>query len=114
MDKLLIYGGKALNGEVIISGAKNAALPIMAASLLASDHVTISNVPHLKDITTMMELLGQLGAHLIVDEKMNVQVDASQVNEFVAPLSGTYEGISFPRTVAKASTSTAPLPNVKS
>ncbi len=85
MDKLLINGGKALNGEVIISGAKNAALPIMAASLLASDHVTISNVPHLKDITTMMELLGQLGAHLIVDEKMNVQVDASQVNEFVAP-----------------------------
>jgi len=57
----------------------------MAASLLATDHVTISNVPHLKDITTMMELLGQLGAHLIVDEKMNVQVDASQVNEFVAP-----------------------------
>lgn len=85
MDKLLIRGGKALHGEVVISGAKNAALPIMAASLLARDHVTISNVPHLKDITTMMELLGQLGAHLIVDEKMNVQVDASQVNEFVAP-----------------------------
>ncbi|STY29721.1 UDP-N-acetylglucosamine 1-carboxyvinyltransferase [Legionella wadsworthii] len=85
MDKLLINGGKALHGEVVISGAKNAALPIMAASLLARDHVTISNVPHLKDITTMMELLGQLGAHLIVDEKMNVQVDASQVNEFVAP-----------------------------
>lgn len=85
MDKLLINGGKALHGEVVISGAKNAALPIMAASLLANDHVTISNVPHLKDITTMMELLGQLGAHLIVDEKMNVQVDASQVNEFVAP-----------------------------
>ncbi|MGL6029037.1 MAG: UDP-N-acetylglucosamine 1-carboxyvinyltransferase [Legionella sp.] len=85
MDKLLIHGGKALNGEVIISGAKNAALPIMAASLLASDHVTISNVPHLKDITTMMELLGQLGANLVVDEKMHVQVDSSQVNEFVAP-----------------------------
>lgn len=85
MDKLLINGGKPLHGEVVISGAKNAALPIMAASLLASDHVTISNVPHLKDITTMMELLGQLGTHLIVDEKMNVQVDASHVNEFVAP-----------------------------
>lgn len=85
MDKLLINGGKALHGEVVISGAKNAALPIMAASLLANDHVTIANVPHLKDITTMMELLGQLGAHLIVDEKMNVQVDANQVNEFVAP-----------------------------
>lgn len=85
MDKLLINGGKALQGEVVISGAKNAALPIMAASLLANDHVTIANVPHLKDITTMMELLGQLGAHLIIDEKMNVQVDANQVNEFVAP-----------------------------
>ncbi len=85
MDKLLISGGKALHGEVVISGAKNAALPIMAASLLANDHVTIANVPHLKDITTMMELLGQLGAHLIIDEKMNVQVDANQVNEFVAP-----------------------------
>ena len=57
MDKLLINGGKALQGEVVISGAKNAALPIMAATLLASDHVTISNVPHLKDVTTMMELI---------------------------------------------------------
>lgn len=85
MDKLIISGGKPLIGEVLISGAKNAALPIMAATLLASDNVTLSNVPHLKDITTMMELLGQLGAHLVIDEKMNVQVDASQINEFVAP-----------------------------
>ncbi|KTC85599.1 MULTISPECIES: UDP-N-acetylglucosamine 1-carboxyvinyltransferase [Legionella] len=85
MDKLIINGGKQLNGEVIISGAKNAALPIMAATILASDNVTIANVPHLKDVTTMMELLGQLGAQLTVDEKMNVQVDASHINEFVAP-----------------------------
>ena len=85
MDKLIIAGGKPLKGEVIISGAKNAALPIMAATLLASDNVTISNVPHLKDVTTMMELLGQLGAQLVVDEKMNVQVDANHVNELVAP-----------------------------
>ncbi|KTD45310.1 UDP-N-acetylglucosamine 1-carboxyvinyltransferase [Legionella quinlivanii] len=85
MDKLVINGGKPLNGEVIISGAKNSALPILAATLLASDNVTIANVPHLKDVTTMMELLGQLGAQMIVDEKMNVQVDASNVNEFVAP-----------------------------
>ena len=85
MDKLIITGGKPLHGEVIISGAKNAALPIMAATLLASDNVTISNVPHLKDVTTMMELLGQLGAQLVVDEKLNVQVDANHVNEFVAP-----------------------------
>lgn len=85
MDKLVINGNKPLNGEVIISGAKNSALPIMAATLLATDNVTISNVPHLKDVTTMMELLGQLGANLTIDEKMNVQVDASNVNEFVAP-----------------------------
>lgn len=85
MDKLIINGGTALNGEVVISGAKNAALPIMAATLLATDNVTIANVPHLKDVTTMMELLGQLGAQLTVDEKMNVQVDASHVNEFLAP-----------------------------
>lgn len=85
MDKLVINGNKPLFGEVVISGAKNSALPIMAATLLATDNVTISNVPHLKDVTTMMELLGQLGAELTVDEKMNVQVDASKVNEFVAP-----------------------------
>ncbi|KTC84060.1 UDP-N-acetylglucosamine 1-carboxyvinyltransferase [Legionella brunensis] len=85
MDKLIINGGKALHGEVIISGAKNAALPIMAATLLATDNVTIANVPHLKDVTTMMELLGQLGTQLTVDEKMNVQVDASHVNEYTAP-----------------------------
>lgn len=69
MDKLVINGSKPLNGEVIISGAKNSALPILAATLLASDNVTIANVPHLKDVTTMMELLGQLGAQMIVDEK---------------------------------------------
>lgn len=85
MDKLIINGGKPLFGEVIISGAKNSALPIMAATLLASDNVTIGNVPHLKDVTTMMELLGQLGAKLVVGENMQVQVDASDVNNLVAP-----------------------------
>jgi len=85
MDSLIIRGGKMLTGEVMISGAKNAALPIMAGSLLASDNVTIANVPHLRDVTTMMELLGQLGARLVVDEKMNVQIDSNSVNELVAP-----------------------------
>lgn len=85
MDKLIINGGKPLHGDVTISGAKNAALPIMAASLLATDNVTIANVPHLKDVTTMMELLGQFGSKLILDEKMNVQIDTNQVNEWVAP-----------------------------
>ena len=85
MDKLIISGGRRLQGDVTISGAKNAALPIMAATLLATDNVTIANVPHLKDVTTMMELLGQLGAKLVVDEKMNVQVDSNHVNDLVAP-----------------------------
>lgn len=85
MDKLIINGGKPLHGEVIISGAKNAALPIMAATLLARDHVTLSNVPHLQDVTTMIALLGQLGAQLVVDENKNIQVDANHVNELVAP-----------------------------
>lgn len=85
MDKLIISGGKPLSGDVIISGAKNAALPILAATLLANDNVTVANVPHLRDVTTMMELLGQFGARLTIDEKMNVQIDASQVSELVAP-----------------------------
>lgn len=85
MDKLVIQGGTQLDGEVIISGAKNAALPILMASILASEPVTISNVPHLQDVTTSMELLGQLGLRIIVDEKMNVLVDSSQISAFEAP-----------------------------
>lgn len=85
MDKLVIHGGKPLEGEVTISGAKNSALPIMAATILAGDNVTIANVPHLKDVTTMMELLGQLGAQLTIDEKIHIQVNSSQINELVAP-----------------------------
>ncbi|WP_367605769.1 UDP-N-acetylglucosamine 1-carboxyvinyltransferase [Legionella sp. W05-934-2] len=85
MDKLIIKGGTPLDGDVTISGAKNAALPIMAATLLASDNVTISNVPHLRDVTTMMDLIGQLGASLTVDDKMHVQVDSTKVDNWVAP-----------------------------
>lgn len=85
MDKLIINGGHPLRGDVFISGAKNAALPILAGTLLASDNVTVSNVPHLKDVTTMMELLCQLGAQLTIDEKMHVQVNASELSELVAP-----------------------------
>lgn len=85
MNKLVINGGKPIHGEIIISGAKNAALPIMAATLLASEPVTIANVPHLNDVTTMMELLGQLGAHLVVDENMHVSVNANTVGDLVAP-----------------------------
>lgn len=85
MNKLNIIGGRPLQGEVLISGAKNAALPILAASLLAEEQVTITNVPHLRDVTTMIELLGQLGAQIIVDEQLNIQVDSNSVKELVAP-----------------------------
>ena len=75
MDKLQIRGGVPLDGEVRISGAKNAALPILAGALLADAPVTIGNVPHLKDVTTMIELLGRMGASVTVDERMRVEVD---------------------------------------
>ncbi|MDH5217346.1 MAG: UDP-N-acetylglucosamine 1-carboxyvinyltransferase, partial [Gammaproteobacteria bacterium] len=85
MDKLIITGGQQLNGEIRTSGAKNAALPILAATLLAETPMTISNVPHLQDVTTTLELLGRLGAKIIVDESMSVEVDASDINSVVAP-----------------------------
>lgn len=85
MDKLIIKGGARLEGEIRISGAKNAALPILAATLLADTPVTIGNVPHLHDITTTMELLGGMGLQLTVDEKMNIEVDSSTIKEFFAP-----------------------------
>jgi UDP-N-acetylglucosamine 1-carboxyvinyltransferase len=85
MDKLIITGGARLSGELRISGAKNAALPILAATLLSESPVSVGNVPHLHDITTTMELLGRMGVHLTVDEKMNIEVDSSTINSFVAP-----------------------------
>ena len=85
MDKLIITGGKALSGELRISGAKNAALPIMAATLLCENPVTIGNIPHLHDITTTMQLLGQMGVMLTIDEKMNIEVDSSFITKFEAP-----------------------------
>lgn len=85
MDKLLITGGISLNGEIRISGAKNAALPILAATLLASTPCHISNVPHLHDITTMMNLLARMGVDLVVDEKMNIEIDSRHVHTFTAP-----------------------------
>jgi UDP-N-acetylglucosamine 1-carboxyvinyltransferase len=82
---LITRGGAVLEGEVRISGAKNAVLPIMAATLLADGPVTISNVPHLHDVTTTMELLGRMGVDLILDEKMNIEVDARSINSLCAP-----------------------------
>ncbi|MEP0073466.1 MAG: UDP-N-acetylglucosamine 1-carboxyvinyltransferase [Marinomonas sp.] len=85
MDKLLITGGAQLNGVVRASGAKNAALPILAATLLTKDLITIKNLPHLHDITTMLELLGSMGCGVVVDEKMSVQLDVSTLNNSEAP-----------------------------
>ncbi len=85
MDKLIISGGAPLRGEIRISGAKNAVLPILAATLLADDTVTIANVPHLHDVTTTMELLGRMGVDLVVDEQMNIEVDPRTINTFEAP-----------------------------
>ncbi len=85
MDKLKIVGGNQLNGEVSISGAKNAALPILASTLLTDQTMTISNVPHLHDITTTMELLGRIGSDLMLDEKLNIEVTNNNIREFFAP-----------------------------
>lgn len=81
----MIRGGRPLRGELRISGAKNAALPILAATLLSKELVTIRNLPHLHDVTTMIELLGCMGVGLTVDEKLSVEVDASTISEFSAP-----------------------------
>ena len=80
-----LSGWYPLTGEVNISGAKNSALPILAAALLAEKPVKIANVPHLHDVTTTMELLGRMGLSLTVDEKMTVEVDSASINNFFAP-----------------------------
>jgi len=85
MDKLIITGGTPLDGEVRIAGAKNAALPILAATLLADSPMVVVNVPHLHDITTTMELLGRMGVHLVVDERMRIEVDTGTIANFSAP-----------------------------
>jgi len=85
MDKLIIGGGVALDGEIRISGAKNAALPILASALLADEPVTIGNLPHLHDVTTMIELMGRMGVDLTIDEKMSVEINATTIKELTAP-----------------------------
>lgn len=85
MDKLIIKGGARLNGDVRISGAKNSALPILAATLLADEPVTVCNLPHLHDITTMIELIGRMGVDVVIDERLNVEVNAMTIKSLVAP-----------------------------
>ena len=85
MDKLAIIGGSRIEGSVVISGSKNATLPILAATLLTDEPVCISNVPHLHDVTTTIELLGRMGAQVTVHEQMEIEVDAANITERQAP-----------------------------
>jgi len=85
MAKIVISGGEPLHGDVWISGAKNAVLPILAATVLADEPVTIGNVPHLHDVTTTMELLGQMGVQLTIDERMRIHVDPRPARRYFAP-----------------------------
>ena len=85
MDKLEIHGGILLKGEIRIAGAKNSALPIMASTLLTTDTVKVGNLPHLYDITTMLELLGCMGVESIVGEKLGVEINSGTIRHFNAP-----------------------------
>ncbi|ABM62878.1 UDP-N-acetylglucosamine 1-carboxyvinyltransferase [Halorhodospira halophila] len=85
MERLLIRGGNPLRGDIRISGAKNAALPVMAATLLADGPTTVGNIPHLHDVTTTMELLGRMGVELTVHEGMEVEVNTATIHSFRAP-----------------------------
>ena len=84
MEKLLIKGGKSLSGQIDCSGAKNAALPVIAASILSSDDITLKNLPFLQDITTMFELIGSMGADISLDEKMNFKLNTSNLSNLEA------------------------------
>ena len=84
MDKLLIKGGNRLEGEIYASGAKNSALPILAASLLADSPLKVGNLPHLNDVTTMIELLGSMGLDITLSDTGEVEVDASTINNLNA------------------------------
>ena len=84
MEKLLIKGGKSLSGQIDCSGAKNAALPVIAASILSSDDLTLKNLPYLQDITTMFELIGSMGADISLDEKMNFKLNTSNLSNLEA------------------------------
>ena len=85
MDKLIITGGTRLEGEVRISGAKNATLPILAATLLADGPVIVGNVPHLHDVTTTIELLGRMGVGVTINDRLGVEVDPREIREYYAP-----------------------------
>jgi len=85
VDKLLVEGGVALTGEVAVSGAKNAALPILCAALLTAEPLMVENVPHLRDVSTMLTLLAQMGVDVAMDETLGVELRATALREPVAP-----------------------------
>jgi len=85
MDKLNIIGNGPLQGEISISGAKNAALPVLASTLLSPQPVTVQNVPHLRDITTTLELMGRFGTRIELNENMDLVADNSSITELRAP-----------------------------
>jgi UDP-N-acetylglucosamine 1-carboxyvinyltransferase len=85
MDKLQIKGGVPLEGDVKVSGSKNATLPILAGAILAAEPVVVGNVPHLKDVTTTIELLVRMGATVTIDERTRIEVDGSTIRECFAP-----------------------------
>lgn len=85
MDKLLIQGGTPLSGEVVISGAKNAALPILCASLLSAEPLRLSNVPHLNDISTMLRLIAQMGVEVTLDGTDGLVLDSRALHNPFAP-----------------------------
>jgi len=85
MDRLVIQGGVPLSGEIRVSGAKNAALPLMCAALLTADELTLSNVPHLRDVSTMVRLLSQMGVEVSLDDKLGLSLRAARLTDPVAP-----------------------------
>jgi len=85
VDKLLITGGEQLSGAIRISGSKNSSLPVLAATLLANGPVTVGNLPHLQDVTTMIELIGTMGVDLLINDKLEVEINANTIKRFNAP-----------------------------
>ena len=85
MDKLVVQGGLPLSGEVRVSGAKNAALPLMCAALLTADELTLSNVPHLRDVSTLVRLLSRMGVEVSLDDKLGLSLRAARVSAPFAP-----------------------------
>jgi UDP-N-acetylglucosamine 1-carboxyvinyltransferase len=85
VDKLLIQGGVPLSGEIRVSGAKNAALPLMCAALLTGDELTLSNVPHLRDVSTMVRLLSQMGVEVSLDDRLGLSLRAARLSNPTAP-----------------------------